>query len=321
MDKTAFVFLTALTTFSLLNPALADPNSIYEIQYNAEDPNGNSPLEGRVINCLGGVVTHKYAGYKPKLTIQDPNFPLGWGAIQVKDWLTGAPLFNKASVGDWVTLTNVCVEEYRGNTTLQCEVTYDPNLDVISSNNPLPEPLLIDVNEIASPVYDDVNDGWFVADHNAERYEHMRLRVENVIVTEMGLGKANDNYVLEDTNDPNISCWAADYMNEDADLYHPYVYTGRQFCSVSGILEQYTKLSEGWDYYQLLTTSTDSFAKTDLDGDCDFDFRDFSVFAQHWLTEEECTAPNWCGGADLTQNGTVNIFDLKEFSEHWLDGK
>lgn len=286
MDKTAFVFLTALTTFSLLNPALADPNSIYEIQYNAEDPNGNSPLEGRVINCLGGVVTHKYAGYKPKLTIQDPNFPLGWGAIQVKDWLTGAPLFNKASVGDWVTLTNVYVEEFRGNTTLQCEATNDPNLDVISSNNPLPEPLLIDVNEIAAPVYDDVNESGFVADHNAEKYEHMRLRVENVIVAEMGLGKEYDNYILEDTNDPNISCWAADYMNEDADLYHPYVYTGRQFCSVEGILEQYTKISNGWDYYQLLTTYTGDlkrYTPADLDGDCMVDFSDFAVFCQYWL--------------------------------------
>jgi hypothetical protein len=320
MDKTVFIFLTAMTTFGLRNLALAEPYSIYEIQY-TEDPGGSSPLQGQVIDCLGGIVTHKYGGLRPKLTIQDPNFLLGWGAIQVKDWLTGAPLFNRASVGDWVTLTNVYVEEYRGNTILQCWSTNNPDLAVISSDNPLPEPLLIDVNEIAAPVYEDVNYGWFVANHNAEKYEHMRLRVENVIITEMWKGKANDNYVLEDTSDPNFSCWAADYMNEDAELYHPYVYTGRQFCSVEGILEQYTRINYGWDYYQLLTTSTDSFAKADLDGDCDFDLRDFSVFAQYWLTEEQCATPDWCSGADRTEDDFVDTFDLMEFSQHWLEGK
>jgi hypothetical protein len=320
MSKTAFILLGSLTTFSLLNSALADPNSIYEIQY-TEDPGGNSPLEGRVINCLGGIVTHKYGGYRPKLTIQDPRFVLGWGAIQIKDWLTGAPLFNRASVGDWVTLTNVYVEEFRGNTILQCLVANDPNLTVISSNNPLPEPLLIDVNEITAPVYDPIRGGYFVTDHNAEKYEHMRLRIENVVVTEKELGKASDNYVLEDTNDPNFSCWAADYMNEDADLYHPYVYIGRQFCSAEGILEQYTRINYGWDYYQLLTTSTDSFTKADLDGDCDFDLRDFSVFTQYWLTEEQCATPDWCSGADRTEDGFVDTFDLMEFSQHWREGK
>jgi len=153
------------------------------------------------------------------------------------------------------------------------------------------------------------------------------VRVENIIVTEKDLGKAEDNYSLESYENagPNDLCWAADYMNEEVeeDDYHRFVDLGSRFCSVTGIIEQYDgfKNSYEWDYYQLLTTSTDSFVKIDLDEDCDFDFVDFSVFAQHWLTEEQCTAPSWCSGADRTKDSFVDIFDLMEFSKHWLYGK
>ena len=71
-------------------------------------------------------------------------------------------------------------------------------------------------------------------------------------------------------------------MNDDLlppALYLPQIVTGQNFCSVSGILEQYTKLSDGWDYYQLLTTDDKALAieqTADFDGDCDVDFADFA---------------------------------------------
>jgi hypothetical protein len=71
-------------------------------------------------------------------------------------------------------------------------------------------------------------------------------------------------------------------------IYHSNIEPGRSFCGVTGVLEQYTDQQDGiyYDYYQLLTTSTDDFTIeqiADLDGDCDVDFRDFGIFTEHWL--------------------------------------
>jgi hypothetical protein len=302
--------------------AAARVYSISEIQHTT-DPDGRSPLEGQVIDCRGGVVTHLFPGGKPKLTIQDPNRPFAWGAIQIKDGLTGAPLFHKAAVGDWVTISNVYVEEYRGNTILQCLPANNPTLTVVSRNNPLPKPLAVAPPEIAAPLPDASGD-WYVTTHGAEKYEHMRLRVTGVSVGEMNLGKAADNYFLQSNEDPNASCWASDYMNADAPGdYHPFVSAGQRFCSVEGILEQYTNVKEGWDYYQLLTTATEGLAISqiaDFDDDCDVDLADLALLAERWWTD--CTiSPAECAGSDLNGDGRVGIDDLARLADHWLDGK
>ena len=39
--------------------------------------------------------------------------------------------------------------------------------------------------------------------------------------------------------------------------YHPLISMGQHFDRVTGLLEQYERLSYGWDYYQLLTTSSE----------------------------------------------------------------
>lgn len=246
----------------------------------------------------------------------------------VKDiYSTG--VFDDVNVGDWVSFTNVEVEDYKGTTFLQYKSENDANFTIVSSNNPLPRPLVVTVDDIAAPIkIEDTND-WVVPDHNAEIYEGMLVKVVNVNVKDTGYGKAYDNYILESNLDPNSICWASDYMNEDKDgIYHPYVQAGQNFCSVAGIIEQYTGEKYGiyYDYYQLLTTGTESFTISqisDLDEDCDVDFLDFGLFAQHWL-EDGCAEPDWCGGADLTEdepNGVVNSLDLMVFSEHWLQGK
>jgi len=240
--------------------AAADANTIYEIQYTT-DPNGDSPLAGQVIDCVGGIVTHKFPGYRPKLTLCDPADATGWGGIQVKDWTTygtyGRKLFDSVEVGDRVSLENVEVEEYRGGTLLKYHEDRDPNFEVVSTDNTLPPPLVVTPADIAAPLEGPVGE-WYVAGHmpTPEKYEGMWIQVEDVTVTAMHVGKAADNYVLSDGSG---DCWAADYMNADIgpDYYHPLIEMGEHFESISGILEQYTKTSSGWDYYQLVTTCTD----------------------------------------------------------------
>ena len=193
----------------------------------------------------------------------------------------------------------------------------------------MPEPLDINVDEIAAPVYQISPEGWLVQNHYAEKYEAMFVRVRNVIVTEKDNGKAEDNYTLQSNavpDDPNISCWAADYMNEErqADGYHSYIELGSHFCGVTGIIEHYNgyKNYYEWDYYQLLTTKTDDFLITqpaDLDGDCDVDLADYGRFAQYWSAE--CGSdPNLCGPADMVQDNIVDTHDLRELVYYWLDG-
>lgn len=307
MIKTELVILViVLAVFVSVSSGLAEPTSIYDIQYTT-DPNGDSPLDGMLIDeCSGGIVTCVFPGSRTRIVVQDPNNPEGWGAIQVKD-IDEMGYLDGVNIGDYVKIFNATVEEYRGTTFLQMMYWDDPNIVVVSSGNPVPEPLVVDVNEIAAPVYYPGGghfwgfppppppprpEGYYVVDHSAEKYEAMLLRVENVVVTDMGHGKASDIYVLQDYDnpgDPNFSCWASDYLNNDKDhwqLYHPYVILDRRFCSVTGILEQYTRLSYGWDYYQLLTTYTGDlkrYTPADLNGDCMVDFSDFAEFSQYWL--------------------------------------
>ena len=320
------VMATIIAMIGSGSPLQANALSIYEIQY-TDDANGVSPQNGNVVDCLGGIVTHKQSGGRPRLIVQDPNYPAGWSAIQVKGWSSDA--FDNVETGDWISLTNVLVEDFKGTTFLQYQGEYDPNLIVVSTGNSLPRPRVVAIDEIAAPA--EVPDAWAVADHTGEKYESMLLKVVAVSVTALGQGKAYDNYLLTSNVDPNLSCWVSDYMNVDKEkglIYHPSVEIGQRFCGVTGILEQYTGDSEGiyYDYYQLLTRNSEDFIVdqiADLDGDCDDDFVDFGVLAGHWL-EAGCSEPDWCGGADLVKDPLepeVNRFDLLRFTEYWLEGK
>jgi hypothetical protein len=326
MKKHVIVLTFVVIYCSAIN-ALAQPLSIYEIQYTT-DPNGTSPLHGNIIDCIGGIVTHIPPRGRPRLVIQDPNYPDGWGAIQVKD-LYSTGVFADINVGDCVSLTNVEVEDNKGTTFLQYIEDNNAGFTIVGKNNPIPRPLTVAVEEITAPL--EGFDSWIVPDHNAEKYESMLIKIINISVKDTGYGKAYDNYILQSSIDSNLTCWASDYMNSDKDkgpIYHPYIEIGQNFCGVAGVLEQYTAESDGiyYDYYQLLTTSTEAFTidqTADFDGDCDVDFADFSIFAEHWL-QTGCAEPDWCGGADLTKDqpdGIVDTYDLLKFAQNWLEGK
>jgi hypothetical protein len=236
------------------------PLTIFEIQYTL-DPNGNSNLNGCTVDCFGGVVTSKAPRGTPRLIIQDPNFPDGWGAIQVKD-LNRTGVFDDVNVGDWISLSNVLVEEYKGTTFLQYIEETNPGFSITNTDNQLPEPLVVDVNEILSPM--ESLDASAVTDHNSEKFESMLIMLTDVTVIDLGYGKAYDNYVLQSVIDPNCLYWASDYMNADKEkglIYHPFVETGLHLSGLVGFVEQYTSESDGifYDYYQVLTTSSDDF--------------------------------------------------------------
>jgi hypothetical protein len=305
MKGARYVTLLVAGLFGISTAAYATELSIYQIQH-TEDPNGVSPYDGELVACTGGVCVGKFPGSRPRVVLQDPEYPDSWGGIQVKDW-TGTDLFDNVAVGDWVALNNVLVEEYRGTTFLQWDTLYESQYTIVSEGNPLPPYLEVSVSEIPAPVYHPEDDGWYVENHDAEPYESMRLIVRDVTVTAMDLGKAVDNYNLQSAEGDD--CWATDYMNEDIGPwgYHPFVGIGQHFCAVRGVLEQYTRIVNGWDYYQLVTmTSADLAICGDVDHDGDVDLTDLAQLLANYGTSSGASYEE----GDLDGDGDVDLCDL-----------
>ena len=309
--------------------ARGDLLTIPEIQY-TDSADGDSPYNGHVVDCAGGVVVFIRASGRPRLVLQDPNAVDGWGGIQVKGWTADA--FADVDVGDWVELEQVFVEELRGMTFLQYwgenPDGSQPILRVASRDHSLPRPLHVDVSEIQAPEYQPLGDAWVVASHGAERWESMVLQVRDVAVVEQDLGKALDNYELRsfrEPDDPNARCWGADYFNQDreeADLYLPQIEVGRRFRAVTGVLEHYRNLGDGYDYYQLLTLREESvvgLCAADQDQDGDVDLWDYSLFVERMLAPSLPSQDELYPIADLNFDGTVDATDLDLFIAAWQD--
>jgi len=300
------------TVAALAPVGAAQPLTICQIQF-TENEDGSSELDGDVVNCAGGICVAKWAGFGlPRLILQDPNCPddddyggIGWGAIQVKDWTLG-DLYDNVEIGDCVALTSVQVWEKVGTTFLYFKDELGSGYGIVSEDNPLPAHLPVAVSDIPAPIEGPPGE-WYVENHDAELYESMRLVVRDVTVTEMGLGKALDNYNLQDVQDAN--CWATDYMNEDVgdSGYHPFVGDEQYFCAVSGVFEQYTNLTNGWDYYQLVTlSSADLFLCGDLNHDGCVDNADLGILLTDWgCTGGDC--PGDCDGDGDTDHADLGI--------------
>ena len=106
-------------------------------------------------------------------------------------------------------------------------------------------------------------------------------------------------------------------MNEDLqepNLYLSGIEVGQRLRAVTGVLEQYTNLGKGFDYYQLLTLSEASIVglcPADLDKDGDVDLWDYEFFTEQWLT------PSTPLVADLNADGKVDHTDLDLFNIAW----
>ncbi len=290
MKRSTFFWVAVIVCISC-STSMAIEVTIYNLQYVSDLNDTNSPYNLQLVDCTGGIVTsksRKSVSSPWRITVQDVNEPNEWGGIHVKD-LDGTGVLDTVSVGDEVYLSNMFVEEFRGTTFLQCITSNNPQVTVVSTDNTLPDPITVGPNDIAAPQYNSGDDSWFVKDYQAEKYEGMLLKVEQIEIVGVNQGKADDNYVLADANDPCQICWASDFANVDRESssdYHEYITLGQFYCDITGILEQYTKRISGWDYYQLLTRKTGDIRpelEADITGDCAVDFEDLAVIGQYWL--------------------------------------
>jgi len=233
--------------------ASADGLSIRQIQ-ETTDPNGLSPYHGQYVNAAGGIVTHIKDGFR--FYLQDPADPDGWGAICVKDF---AGALGEVQVGDWVSFTDVYIEDYRGTTFIQYASDpggANPNLDFERDpGHPVPAPKVLTAADLAAPI-EGPTDFWYVADRRSEPYESMLVTLEDVTVGTKGWGKANppDNYQLWQGSD---LVWGTDYFSAPTHdpFYHPQIVPAAELDSITGIVEHYLKIRDtyAWDYYQLCT--------------------------------------------------------------------
>lgn len=109
----------------------------------------------------------------------------------------------------------------------------------------------------------------------------------------------------EDTNDHTTSSQAGDWFIID------YTATSVGVCKV-GFYDR----SVSWDYpvYDLVF----SHVRTrDFNQDTKVDLADLALLGSHWL-ETGCSAPDWCGGADLDTDGDVDRDDLMFLADYWL---
>jgi parallel beta-helix repeat protein len=58
----------------------------------------------------------------------------------------------------------------------------------------------------------------------------------------------------------------------------------------------------------------------DFNIDGEVEFTDYAVLANRWRAGN-CAESAWCDGADLNKSGSVDLLDLAEFAELWLEGR
>ncbi|HUU95684.1 MAG TPA: PEP-CTERM sorting domain-containing protein [Phycisphaerae bacterium] len=243
MSRLVSAATVGLALLAFCTRGQAELLSIYDIQYNTSDGDA-TVYHGQIHDVVGGLVTHVHYSGRSRVWLRDPDHPT-WGAIVVKDW-EGGELADNVEVGDWVSFQNILIEEFRGTTLLQYNRNWSPDIafNVDSTGNDVPLPTLLTAADLCVPV-----------DHSAsEPYESMMAMLEDVTVGQLDQGHVPDNYELLQGD---YMAWGTDYINVDAGgPYHPFIYPGAELLSITGAIEQYTNLDEGWDHYQLLTRFT-----------------------------------------------------------------
>ena len=269
-----------LITSTWLAGADAQGASIHDVRTDS----GTYP-DGTIIDEVTGVVVldMDHMNYHMgRFHLQDANGGLYSGIAVVDNGGSSGDLVRAVKVGDRVTLHNALFGDRAafGNDVLY----YDAISFGSSFDAPVPG-TLPDYTVVAAA---DVPGGP-LSGSGAEQYQSMRLLVEDVTITGMGLGKAGDDYSLIDAGGDTL--WAADYVNEDKQYsgiwwnttYHHYVSPddpsdphydpnnpinddgyggiGQEFLSISGVLESYRNdpVNPTYDYYQLLTLDDASF--------------------------------------------------------------
>jgi predicted extracellular nuclease len=171
-----------------------DYTPIYDIQYTT-DASGDSPLKDQVGVTTEGIVTFVlYNGY----FIEDPAGD-EWNGLWVYDST------NSPARGDHVRLTGTVVE-YNTLTELKDVTGYD----VLSSGNPLPDPVVLATGDVSQ-----------------EMWESVLVRVENVTVTDGDLGHG----------EWSVSDGSGDVIIDDKGAYTYVPTTGDELTAVIGPLD------------------------------------------------------------------------------------
>lgn len=145
--------------------------SCYDIQY-TENPGNDgtypSPYNGQTVTVTGIVTNNTYGTTSSfptstRFFISDPGGG-PWSGLYIFIFGSGV------QVGDLVTVTGP-ITEYYGFTELVYAA--GATVQIISSNNPLPMPSLIQTSVLANPA----------VPANAERWESVLCKVENVTIT------------------------------------------------------------------------------------------------------------------------------------------
>ena len=189
-----------LLVLLMLLPALMLAVTVYDIQY-TEDPSGDSPLNGQIVT-VSGIVTaaNFYLSHNGnRFFISDPE----GGAWK------GIFCFNYdfiVEVGDEVEFTAE-VDEYYEFT----ELTNINNLEILSTGNPVPEPLEVSTNDIA----------------NEEAYEGCLVKVNMAEVT--GTPDSHGEWYVDDGS--------GECQIDDAIYSYGTVHLGDEFYYVVGVVD------------------------------------------------------------------------------------
>ncbi|MFZ3070724.1 MAG: endonuclease/exonuclease/phosphatase family protein [Anaerolineaceae bacterium] len=183
----------ATLTASLPNPTLSETENPMGLKISQiQGAQHRSPMDGQTVENVYGIVTAiKGDGFY----LQDPkpdDDPRTSEAI-----FTAISAYRKVAVGDEVAIYNGIVREYNpagiGENSLTITQIQTSDYEVITSDNPLPEPMVLGADGRAIPnqiIKNDVNgyagrDGIFDPEENGmdffESVESMRVQVNNAI--------------------------------------------------------------------------------------------------------------------------------------------
>jgi hypothetical protein len=184
----------------MLLPALMSAVTVYEIQY-TEDPSGDSPLNGEIVNVSGIVTATGFysSGNSNRFFLSDAE----GGA-----W-SGVFCFNYdfiVEVGDEVEFTAEVDEYYNFTELLNLN-----NLNILSTGNPVPAPIEISTSDLA----------------NEEAYEGCLVKISMVEVTDNP-----DNYGQWYVDDGSGEC-----QIDDGIYGYNNVSTGDEFYSIIGAVD------------------------------------------------------------------------------------
>jgi len=165
-------------------------NSIYDIQYTTSagsDGTYPSPFEGQEVTVQGIVTantTNQGSDQYGKMFISETEGG-AWNSIFISH------LDSNLEVGDMIEVTGTVNEIYGCTELVNCDVT------ILSSNNPVPNPILIDTGELVPGLI-------------AESYESCKVKISNATVSQ-----ETDTSGKWAVNDGSGSCFIANMFQID----------------------------------------------------------------------------------------------------------